>query len=195
MCEAYTQECQTGSSLLSETDSGDVGLFLDLQHPSQCEGVVKAWEFCYYGRATQSPTMAVDLLLYRMLFGPPTAGGAVPFAYVLVSSKAVVRNATDLMPSGFHCETVTLAETEWFHVRVGDVIGACLPSSGPIRVLGSIPQDQDQPSQMHVPVQSQGTCLHSHISALLGTGLRLFTESMLVLHVSITTSSEGKLNA
>ncbi len=178
------EQCQLGANLPEGYDPLDrVGLFLDLQNPAQCGGLSQAWELCYYGRGTTHPSLAVDLLVYR------------PFiiGYVLVSSKHVLRQATDLQPSGFHCETITLKVEEMFEVQVGDVIGACLRSDAglyPIGVLGGMQANANLTGQLHIPVRNWVSCFLSDVEVIVGTMLEPVTETALHLSIFIDRSSK-----
>ncbi len=133
MLRASTQICPLfGTETSEDGDSSHKGFVLNTQFPAQCNGIAKAWNFCYHGRGTTYPTLATDFLSYRPI------GSGSELAYHLVSSTRVVRAATDLQLSGFHCESLSLSESEFFEVQVGDVIGACQRSDEgyqPIRVI------------------------------------------------------------
>ncbi len=191
-------QCQVGASLPEGTDSHQVadshqvGLFLDLQNPAQCGGTAKAWKFCYHGRVNQRPVLAVGLLIYRQL----NVTERQLSSYILVSSKTIVRNSMEMISSGFHCENIALEETEVFDIHKGDVIGACLQDSeglGTIGVVGGLPPDTDETSQLHKVIANEGSCLLTDINTVVvETGLLPLTRS--VLHLSIITGDKGKLS-
>ncbi len=190
MCLASAQDCQVGAVLPEWTGLDEAGLFLDLENPARCGGKAKGWKMCYYGQINQLPTLAVDLLLYRQYNVPERQ----TTAYALVSLKRVVSNATEVMPSGFHCVTVDLKETEMFDVYVGDMMGACLQTNEDLqalRVLGSMPVDLDITKALHKSTAIQGSCFIEDIAFVVQTELLPLTGSL--LHLSIVTDDEGKL--
>ncbi len=171
-----TQTCPLFGTETSEAEeSRHVGFVLNTQFPAQCNGTAKAWNFCYYGRGTPNATLETDFLSYR-----PFGSGPEP-AYHLVSSTRVVRAATD---TGFHCESSSLSESEFFEVQVGDVIGACLRTDEgyhPIGVLSAFKSG----FELQRRSRNRETCLPSDVAVEEYSTLDSQNYKRTSLHLSI----------
>ena len=103
------------------------GLFLDLQNPAQCSGIVTAWNYCFYRIESASDlNYIVDFVVYRR------RQGSSDYDLVQSSYRTVDMTGNQLaaLNSHFNCLTITLPESEMFEIQEDDVLGACLNDAG-----------------------------------------------------------------
>lgn len=111
-------------------------LFMNFGAPAQCNGTVTSWRYCYYNRypddeCDDAESYRSVFLVYRK-FG----GSTSTYIPVLESRRSVRITLRCPRDGGFRCREVTLSRSEQFTVQQNDIIAACLPSVGSIRVVG-----------------------------------------------------------
>ncbi len=118
---------------------GKASLLLNLESPSQCNGVVTGWNFCFYrAKATTTEndvTLSSTFSVYRKL---PTSNY---YLEVPNSRKKIIISQKKF--EQFSCTKYNLISKEYFRIQPNDVIGACVPPQGkfqrhikPIKVAG-----------------------------------------------------------
>ena len=103
------------------------GLFLDLQNPAQCSGIVTAWNYCFYRiESTSDLNYIVDFVVYRRM------GSSDDYQLVQSSYRTVDMTGNQLaaLDGHFNCFTIQLPESEMFEIQEDDVLGACLNDKG-----------------------------------------------------------------
>ena len=102
------------------------GLFLDLQNPAQCSGIVTAWNYCFYRIESTSDNYIVDFVVYRRM------GSSDDYQLVQSSYRTVDMTGNQLaaLDGHFNCFTIQLPESEMFEIQEDDVLGACLNDKG-----------------------------------------------------------------
>ena len=144
---------QPTSNLPNDDGSTDetIGIFLNLDQPATCEGVARAWYYCFHIPSNNIyQNLQAEFSVYRQQ-------GA---SYIRVPNSRVilVQSAVTLSPS----DCVSSDVLQPFTVLAGDVIGACIPRSlssarGGLDILAfSAEQQLYQPSDAGVcgPVAS-----------------------------------------
>ena len=112
---------------MEHTLSTAKGLFLDLQNPAQCSGIVTAWNYCFYRVDSASDlNYIVDFVVYRRR--PDSSN------YNLVESSkrtfGMTGNQLAALDGHFNCYTIQLPESAMFEIQEDDVLGACLNDAG-----------------------------------------------------------------
>ena len=148
-----TQTCPVfGTDLTERRHPTRAGLFLNFENPAQCNGTAKAWHYCYYGKAITDPSVfAADFVVYRKT-------SLNSNEYERVALKSVVKSQDDLQSTGFHCETVTLEQSEYFEVQEDDIIGACLIEEGTQTLLNILSHQVLGHGEVYRPNQNTELC-------------------------------------
>ena len=115
------------------------GLFLNLEAPAQCQGMVTAWHLRYELNNCNSRTRSREretyngvFVIFRPVNNPPTEYEIVPD-----SMKSVLilcdndddndETTTRRSKAKYQEETISLQEHEQFMIQRGDIIAVCLP--------------------------------------------------------------------
>ena len=116
-------------------------LFMNFGAPAQCNGTVTSWRYCYYNVNSDDDCDegddSDDSVSYRSVFLVYRKVGASTYAPVPGTRKSIT--LTPSCSSGgrqLPCQEVALSQSEQFRVQQNDIIAACLPSVGSIRVVG-----------------------------------------------------------
>ena len=127
---SQSQSCPVfgrNGSLTSPSDRE--GLFMNFNTPSQCNGTVTSWNYCYYrGRGEDGDLLEVKFMVYRQ--NTTTSG-----MYNLVPNSLynLRLNYSDLENNG--CHNILLSTTQQFQILQNDVVSACLPTDDNINPL------------------------------------------------------------
>lgn len=93
------------------------GQFLDLQHPSSCNGNITAWHFCYYtsGVSVSTDTFSLWFRVWR-----PERAGVLRLVHDYQVSSTIDSLDTELP---FDCGNIVLQESDYLEVEEDDIIG------------------------------------------------------------------------
>ena len=180
-----TQTCPVfGTDLTKKKPASPnkTGLFLNFESPAQCNGMARAWHYCYYGRAITDPfVFAADFVVYRKT-------NLNSNVYERVALKSVVKSPDELQSTGFHCETVTLEQSEYFEVQEDDIIGACLIEEGTQTRIGIVSHLVNGHGEVYQPNQNTELCDPSLFETVdFGT---MFEQRRHVVHLYINIGKE-----
>lgn len=138
--------CRAGHSLRESSYISRAGTFINAAFPAECDGVVTAWNYCYYPSGATNPgtTYTAHVGLWR---------------YNSTSSRFIVVEGSvsliELQPvptfADIYCLQESLDEGEQIEIREGDYVGVLLPFSRKIPMIGSfseyyIERDYNTPS-------------------------------------------------
>ena len=123
---ADVAEFSVGSNPPPFTASTTSGLYLNLESPAQCNGLITTWHYCYY---------------------PPSVAGSRSFTvgvwrqaahlYNLVGSSRTITVMAETSLASVICGTETLMESDDMSINVNDFIGVGIPLSDPLPVVAS----------------------------------------------------------
>ena len=184
MPSVSTQTCPVfGTDLTKKREVTRAGLFLNFESPAQCNGTAKAWQYCYYGKDITDPfVFAADFVVYRK-----TSLNSI--VYERVALKSVVKSPDDLQSTGFHCETVTLEQSEYFEVQEDDIIGACLIEDGTQTPINILSRNVDGHGEVYRPNQNTELCDPS-LFETVDFGTDLFEQRQHVVNLYINIGKE-----
>lgn len=114
--------------------------------PAQCNGTVTSWQYCYYNVNPDDDCdeSSDDTVSYRSVFLVYRKTGESTYAPVPGTRKVVTLTpGCSSRGAQLPCQEVALSPSEQFKVQQNDIIAACLPSLGSIRVVG---EDSSGPS-------------------------------------------------
>ena len=184
MPSVSTQTCPVFGTDLTEkkpVPPTRAGLFLNFESPAQCNGTATAWHYCYYGRDITDPfVFAADFVVYRKT-------SLNSNEYERVALKSVVKSPDDLQSTGFHCETVTLEQSEYFEVQEDDIIGACLIEDGTQTLLNILSHQVNGHGEVYRP--HQNTLCDPSLFEMVDFG-GLFEQGKHVVHLYINIGKE-----
>ena len=122
------------------TQSTRERLFMNFGAPAQCNGTVTSWTYCYYNVNSDDDCDegSDDSVSYRSVFLVyRKTGTSNQYAPVLETTKLVTLSPScSIGRRQLPCQEVVLSPSEQFSVQQNDVIAACLPSTGSVRVVG-----------------------------------------------------------
>lgn len=155
------------------------GLFIDLQTPASCDGVITAWNVCYFNpthfnsRETLQNGLPISLQTWR--FEAPENGVQTNSYMATVPIPEV--------PQDFQCDRISVPPSEHMNVAAGDVIGVSVISGAILPVVGNFLLD--------VPVTPRLTFFHqSDLTQVMRSGDTLLTDN--VLHVTAEIVDRGE---
>ena len=126
ICTAQSCTSFGNTDQIRRSDSSAKGLFLDLQNPAQCSGIVTAWHYCFYRLESSSDiNYIVDFVVYRR------RQGSNDYDIVESSYRTVDMSGNQLRAlNNFNCRTVQLPASDMFEIQEDDVLGACINDEG-----------------------------------------------------------------
>jgi hypothetical protein len=164
-----------GRTGLPETSPNPTpGLFIDVDNPAMCSGVIREWNICYYNPRTINTNVFRDNLQISLLIWRFEAG----FRNDDVGNR-VARQVTTVSipeePEYFKC--ITIPQDEFMNITEGDVIGVSLSMNALLPVVANLQgesrllffhQSLVQPST--VSIQGNAFLLNQvlHVSAEIG---------------------------
>ena len=125
---ADTAACSVGSNPPPFSASTTSGLYLNLESPAQCNGLITTWHYCYY---------------------PPSVAGNRSFTvgvwrlnqaaqqYNLIGSSRTITVMAETNFASVICGTETLVESDYMSINENDIIGVSIPPSDPLPVVAS----------------------------------------------------------
>ena len=132
MCAGQRQSCPSFGDDSTESlrpYSTENNLYLNFREPSQCNGTVTRWSFCFFNaRSTEEVSLGARFMVYRR--------SNTPQVYTVVPNSMydLQVNSTTLPMQG--CSSVELSASQRFQILENDIIAACvLDSSGAIYPL------------------------------------------------------------
>ena len=180
-----TQTCPVFGTDLTEKKQASpsrAGLFLNFESPAQCNGMARAWHYCYYGKDITDPfVFAADFVVYRKT-------SLNSNVYERVALKSVVKSPDELQSTGFHCETVTLEQSEYFEVQEDDIIGACLIEDGTQTRINILSHLVNGHGEVYRPNQNTELCDPS-LFEMVDFG-SMFEQARHVVHLYINIGKE-----
>ena len=122
-----------GRTDLFEQSSPDAtpGLFIDLDNPATCSGVITEWNVCYYNprRFNFEDRLQITLQIWRFEEQVGTQ---------LATQVATVTVPEE--PETFQCITIPLGQDEYMNITEGDVIGVLLTRDAVLPVVANFNQ-------------------------------------------------------
>ena len=169
--------CSFGNDLNKLTSSSTTGFIVNNANPSQCPGNATRWNMCYYSSGNSN---AAYLAVYR-----PSGSGTMA-QYSLVSGSSSSYSVSPIM-SGYNCSHFSIPQSQQFVVQQGDVVAACVQSSGSGRVGIVASTSGSLKAQLYNPPgPSPITCGLPLPSTIPQTRLNSMS---ITLHVSLGVSS------
>ena len=167
---ADVAEFSVGSNPPPFTASTTSGLYLNLESPAQCNGLITTWHYCYY---------------------PPSAAGSRSFTvgvwrqaaqqYTLVGSSRTITVMAETSLASVICGTETLMEeSDYMSINENDFIGVIIPPSSPLPVVASGASDYRLKRFDDINVMSFGS-----------TALQDLPDQALHLHANISECLRG----
>ena len=110
----------TGQTALRASTQGRIYVNDDPSHRAPCDGTVYAWHYCYYDERRRDNLQV----------------GFGAYDYDRDDERYRLRSGShyllqlDRREESFTCGTVALEESEYFRIREGDRVGACLRDGG-----------------------------------------------------------------
>ena len=92
---------------------------MNFDAPSQCEGTVTQWNYCY-AITSGNVYNGVRFLVYR-----ETNESGV-YSVVPGSNYTLLRNSSELDQTGVDCENITLNSSQQFQILPNDIVSACI---------------------------------------------------------------------
>ena len=92
---------------------------MNFDTPSQCEGTVTQWNYCY-AIINSNVHNGVRFLVYR-----ETNESGV-YSVVPGSNYTLLRNSSELDQTGVDCESITLDSSQQFQILPNDIVSACI---------------------------------------------------------------------
>ena len=115
-------------TILSTFRSAETKIFINFDSPSQCNGTVTAWNYCYIRpQGQEGDRVGVRFLVYR------ESGGGI-YNVLPNSLYTLVANYQDLSPTS-QCSSIVLNASLQFRIQENDVASACIIDDGDIRPL------------------------------------------------------------
>ena len=133
---ADTAACTVGSNPPPFSASTTTGLFLNMEHPSQCHGLITTWHYCYYPNGAGNTSITVGV--WRL--------NQATQQYNLIGSSRTISVTAESSFASVICGTEVLIESDYMSINENDVIGVSVPSTAPsphccIKCLRIQPQD------------------------------------------------------
>ena len=92
---------------------------MNFDAPSQCEGTVTQWNYCY-AIINSDVHNGVRFLVYR-----ETNESGV-YSVVPGSNYTLLRNSSELDQTGVDCESIILDSSQQFQILPNDIVSACI---------------------------------------------------------------------
>lgn len=102
--------------------------YMNVDAPSQCNGTVIGWNYCYYRTGSSGNRLGARFLVYRQSH---TAAGV--YEQVPNSIYTLVLDYDDLTSRG--CNNITLNKNEQFQILKNDIVSVCIFSNSTIKPL------------------------------------------------------------
>ena len=112
------------------------GLFIDLDNPATCSGVITEWNICYYNPRgfTFEDHLQIALQIWRF---EEQVGTQL--------AKRVATVTVPEEPETFQCITIPLGQDEYMNITEGDVIGVLLTRDAVLPVVANFNQQDGRP--------------------------------------------------
>ena len=178
---SQSQSCPVfGTNRQPTSRSTQERLFMNFDAPSQCNGTVTSWNYCYYrpNRRADDDILGVKFLVYRQntstsLFHP-----------VPNSVFTLTVNYGSLNVSG--CQSVMLNSSQQFQIQMNDVISACIIDCQNLHPLYVTTLDYFPDFNYQVDSSEYERCTDQQLDTIDTTRLRIRRRNMLLLHATIS---------
>lgn len=159
-----------GSNVSTPTDeSSRDRLYLNTARPAPCNGTIRQFGYCYYGRDVDDRRNAYRVLL--SIYRPVAEGGYTNVTNTVSIIKQTpvseVPPADALLP-GFNCDSVELEES--VQVFEGDVIGACVADNNFFEELDVVSESNNGDRMLYIDADDINDC--ESLPATIGDNLQ-----------------------
>ena len=169
---ADTAACSVGSNPPPFTTSTTSGLYLNLESPAQCNGLITTWHYCYYPPSVAG-NRSFTVRVWRL--------NQAAQQYNLVGSSRTITVMAETSLASVICGTETLMEeSDYMSINENDFIGVIIPPSSPLPVVASGASDYSLKRFDDINVMSFGS-----------TALQDLPDQALHLHADISECLRG----
>ena len=146
-----------GNNLSTPTDeSSRERLYLNIARPAPCNGTIRQFGYCYYGRDDDDrDAYQVLLSIYRLVAGNSYTSITNTVSIIKRTPLSEVPLADALLP-GFNCDTVELEES--VQVLEGDVIGACVADNDFFEELDVVSESNNGDLMLYIDADDINDC-------------------------------------
>ena len=146
-----------GNNLSIPTEeSSHERLYLNIARPAPCNGTIRQFGYCYYGRDDDDrDTYRVLLSIYRLVAGNSYTSITNTVSIIKRTPLSEVPLADALLP-GFNCDKVELEES--IQVLEGDVIGACVADNDFFEELDVVSESNNGDLMLYIDADDINDC-------------------------------------
>ena len=156
-------------------------LFMNFDAPSQCNGTVTSWNYCYY---RSSFRRSDDLLGVKFLAYRQNASTSL-YHPVHNSVFTLIVNHGNLSGSS-GCRSVMLNSSQQFQIEINDIISACIIDYQNLHPLYVTTLDYFPDFNYQVDSSEYERCTDQQLDTIDTTRLRIRRRNMLLLHATIS---------
>ena len=168
-----------GDDTILSSSSSRRRLFINFDSPSQCNGRVTGWNYCYWRDGDNDDTLGVRFLVYRR---DTTTGAYHPVPDSLYT--LTVRYQDLQTTNNFGCGNVTLDPDQQFDILLNDIVSACMIDDGTIKPL-FVTHNSGQVAY-YLDSDDLDTCADEQLMTITEDQVRNTRDNVLTVHASIS---------
>lgn len=131
LCSGPEAPCRMGHNPTRSQAFAGVGTFLNTEYPAECEGVLTAWNYCYYSAGLTNVTYTATVAVWQL--------NELTDEYTVVEGSETVltlQYEARSLSTRTYCRVVSLAADRHVTIREGYVVGVVLPPTNAILMMG-----------------------------------------------------------
>ena len=119
-----TDSCKIGANKKSSMKLSQLaGMFINLESPAQCRGVVMSWRYCFYRPSGIFLNYLTQFTASFMIYRKNSSNNNQ--FHVVRESNAHLSIEWNNIENNFQCQDKVLTEREQFEVLQNDIVGVC----------------------------------------------------------------------